>query len=80
MTATKDAVTSSDPRGRPIDLHVNDLAGPSLQSWADLKKVRDALGLPTGPTLDLTDAAAAAGGAAMRRRYPADECVLSRAG
>jgi hypothetical protein len=29
----------------------------ALQSWTDLKKVRDALGLPTGdPTLDLTDA------------------------
>lgn len=54
--ATKDAITSADPRGQLIDFYVNHLAGSSLQSWTDLKKVRDALGLPaSGAGTDLGD-------------------------
>ncbi|MFF1613530.1 hypothetical protein ACFVYA_37675 [Amycolatopsis sp. NPDC058278] len=43
--ATKIAITDPDPRTRLIELYVADLAGSSLQSWEDLKSVRDALGL-----------------------------------
>lgn len=43
--ATKLAVTSVDPRGALIDLYVQDLTGTSVQSWKDLKRVREALGL-----------------------------------
>ena len=54
--ATKDAITSTDPRGRLIDLYVAHLAGSSLQSWSDLCRVRDALGLPAaGVGVDLSD-------------------------
>lgn len=54
--ATKDAITSADPRGQLIDLYVSHLAGSSLQSWTDLKKVRDALGLPANAAgTDLSD-------------------------
>jgi hypothetical protein len=53
---TKDAITSADPRGQLIDLYVTHLAGSSLQSWTDLKKVRDALGLPAnGASIDLSN-------------------------
>jgi hypothetical protein len=42
---TKAAVTSVDPREALIELYVRDLTGTSIQSWKDLMRVRDALGL-----------------------------------
>ncbi len=43
--ATKRAIVDPDPRAKLIELYVKDLTDSSLQSWKDLKSVRDALGL-----------------------------------
>ncbi len=43
--ATKKAVVSLDPRAALIDLYVQDLTGPSIQSWKELRAVRSALGI-----------------------------------
>lgn len=54
--STKKAIAHADPRGQLIDMYVQSLAGSSLQSPTDLRKVRDALGLPDNDgSNDLTD-------------------------
>lgn len=45
-TALREAISGLDPRNQLIDLYVEHLAGSSLQAPADLKNVRDALGIP----------------------------------
>ncbi|MFB7123712.1 hypothetical protein [Kitasatospora sp. NPDC056273] len=43
--ATKKAVVSLDPRAALMDLYVQDLTGASIQSWKELRAVRNALGI-----------------------------------
>jgi hypothetical protein len=50
--ATKTAVTAVNPRAALIELYVQDLTGTSIQSWQDLSRVRDALGLAGTAHLD----------------------------
>lgn len=42
---TKKAIVDIDPRAALTDLYVEDLTGASIQSWKDLSRCRDALGI-----------------------------------
>ena len=48
----REAVAGLTPRSELIDLYVESLTGSSLQGSGDIKKVRDALGLPTSEIPD----------------------------